>query len=316
VPRRPAAEGLLLDRISSESELYRVQTLLESLWRIPVLGAMEEAEPLRIAIAELAPGQRPERWLGEALGNAFARLSDLERIRRLASARSFPYRRPPAETPSPNWRSLRVAVAWDDAFHCYFPDTLDRLEARGATLCDFSPLRDERLPEGIDVVYLGCGHPQRFAQALAENQCLAASLRQHVCKGRRLYAEGGGLAYLCEQIELADGRRFPMTGVLPAIARENGRPHPPAPHTLELRHANWLGPAASRLRGYLGDGWQIVPTGPLRVDDQSGGEPNLLGRHQAIGSRVHLNFATDPAALDRFFAPHAASLELSATRAD
>ena len=88
--------------------------------------------------------------------------------------------------------------------------------ARG-TLCDFSPLGDERLPDGTDIVYLGCGHPERFAQALSENQCLAAGLRQHVCIGQRLYAEGGGLAYLCEQIELADGRRFAMSGVLPAI---------------------------------------------------------------------------------------------------
>ena len=190
------------------------------------------------------------------------------------------------------------------------------LELRGATLCDFSPLGDERLPEGTDIVYFGCGHPERFAQALSENQCLASALRQHVCNGQRLYAEGGGLAYLCEQIELADGRRFAMAGVLPAVARENRQPHAPAPHALELRHPNWLGSVGTRLRGYLNDQWTIVPTGPLRVDDEAGGQLNLVGRHQAIGSRVHLDFATDPAAANRFFAPHAASLELAAARAD
>jgi cobyrinic acid a,c-diamide synthase len=316
LPNRPAADGLLLDRISSEAELYRVQTLLESLWGIPVLGAMEDAELLRGAIADLAPGEKPPRWLGEALGNAFARLSDLDRIRRVADSRSFPHRRTPTDSPAPTVRSLRVAVAWDDAFHCYFPDTLDLLEARGATLCDFSPLGDERLPDGTDIVYLGCGHPQRFAEALAENQCLAAAIRQHVCHGRRLYAEGGGLAYLCEQIESTDGRRVAMTGVLPAIARENRRSGPPAPHSVDLRHANWLGPYGSRLQGYLNDHWQIVPTGSLRVDDQSADQPNLVGRHQAIGSRVHLDFATDPAALARFFAPHGAALELAVARAD
>ncbi len=316
LPNRPAADGLLLDRISSEAELYRVQTLLESLWGIPVLGAMENAELLRGAIAELAPGEKPPRWLGEALGNAFARLSDLDRIRRVADSRSFPYRRTPLDGPAPNWRSLRVAVAWDDAFHCYYPETLEMLESRGATLCDFSPLGDERLPEGTDVVYVGCGHPQRFAKALAENQCLAAAIRQHVCNGQRLYAEGGGLAYLCEQIESADGRRFAMAGVLPAIARENRRGNPPLPHELDLRHANWLGASGTRLRGYLNDSWQIVPTGSLRVDDQSVGQINLVGRHLAIGSRVHLDFATDPSALAHFFAPHAASLELATGRAD
>ena len=223
LPRRPVADGLLLDRITSEAGFYRVQTLLESLWGIPVLGGMEEAEALRQAIAGLAPGERPPRWLGEALGNAFARTSDVDRIRRLADARAFPYRRA-AEPAGPNWAALRVAIAWDDAFHCYYPETLELLESRGATLCDFSPLGDERLPEGTDIVYFGCGHPQRFAQALSENQCLASALRQHVCNGQRLYAEGGGLAYLCEQIETADGRRFAMAGVLPAVAHENREP--------------------------------------------------------------------------------------------
>ncbi len=51
----------------------------------------------------------------------------------------------------------------DDAFHCYFPDTLDLLELRGATVCDFSPLRDERLPVDTDIVYFGCGRPDLFA---------------------------------------------------------------------------------------------------------------------------------------------------------
>ena len=102
-----------------------------------------------------------------------------------------------------------------------------------------------------------------------------------------------------------------MSGVLPAIARQNGRPGRPTPHTLELRHSSWLGPASAQLRGYLGDRWQIVPTGPLRIDDQSTAGLNLVGRHQAIGSRVQLNFATDPAVIDRFFAPHATALELS-----
>ncbi len=290
--------------------------MLESLWGIPVLGGMEDAESLRQAIGSLSPGERPPRWLGEALGNALARTCDVDRIRRLATARAFSYRRAPAETAGQNWSALRVAIAWDDAFHCYYPETLELLESRGATLCDFSPLGDERLPEGTDIVYFGCGHPQRFAKALSENQCLAAALRQHVCNGQRLYAEGGGLAYLCEQIESADGERFAMAGVLPAIARENRQPQAPIPYSIELRHPNWLGSVGTRLRGYLNNRWTIEATGSLRIDNDSAGQLNLIGRHQAIGSRVHLDFSADPVAIGRFFAPHAASLELAAARAD
>ena len=60
LPPRPAAEGLLLDRVSSEAGFYRSQTLLESFWGIPVLGGMEEAESLRQAIGcwPLVSGRR------------------------------------------------------------------------------------------------------------------------------------------------------------------------------------------------------------------------------------------------------------------
>src|SRR5690606_21378146 len=98
----------------------------------------------------------------------------------------------------PEPRPLTVAVAYDEAFRCYFPDTLDLLEHLGATVVDFSPLRDEALPLGTDIVYFGCGHPERYAEALASNHCMMLAIREHVCAGRRIYAEGGGVAYLCQ----------------------------------------------------------------------------------------------------------------------
>src|SRR4029077_935542 len=105
--------------------------------------------------------------------------------------------------------NVRVAVAYDEAFNCYFPDTLDMLELRGATVRVFSPLRDECLPADTDIVYLGCGSTHEHAAALAGNHCMLLALKEHVCSGKRIYGEGGGLAYLCQHVELADGNRIP-----------------------------------------------------------------------------------------------------------
>ena len=74
----------------------------------------------------------------------------------------------------------------------YFPDTLETLEALGAELVEFSPIRDESLPEAVDLVMIGCGFPDRHADALADNLSLIAALRSHVCRGHRIYSEGGG----------------------------------------------------------------------------------------------------------------------------
>ncbi len=57
------------------------------------------------------------------------------------------------------------------------------------------------------------------------------SLKSHVSSGRRIYAECGGLAYLCQEIELPDGERWPLVGVLPATAHYDAAPgHPSRPN--------------------------------------------------------------------------------------
>ncbi len=222
-PRPENLDGLLLDQVQDRSDFYRWQTCIESLWGVSVLGALERLPRLRRAIAELPFGSAPQRELCQSLGENLTRWTDIDRLLRLASA-AVELESPPAILPSCEGRAVRVAVAYDSAFHCYFPDTLDLLELCGATVVNFSPLRDECLPPETDVVYLGCGHPERFASELEANCCIQTALRNHICSGRRLYAEGGGLAYLCRYIEDLEGRCLPMAGLLPAVARLNPEP--------------------------------------------------------------------------------------------
>jgi cobyrinic acid a,c-diamide synthase len=309
LPERPAEiDGLLLDRVQDAAELYRLQTLFEAIWKVPVLGTLGAADKLRDSIAAIPPGRRPSLELCHALGDQLTPHADLQRIyklarrRRLAGGAARPGRRAGVSECRP---SLRVAVAYDDAFHCYFPDTLDLLEANGATICDFSPLRDERLPLGTDVVYLGCGHPELFAEALAENNCIMLAIKSHLCSGRRMYAECGGLAYLCHEIELPDGRRWPMVGAIPATARLDATPTRPAPIEITLANDTWLGPAAGKWRGYLNPRWSLGPSSALcGCAGEAAHQFDVVQRHQAVGSRLHMNFAAQSDLLDSFFEPH------------
>jgi cobyrinic acid a,c-diamide synthase len=260
----------------------------------------------RTSISQLALGEIPAKRLCRSLGDALLRRLDLESLMTIATSRESP----PVCTchfePCQKLAEVTVAVAYDEAFYCYFPDTLDLLELQGATIKTFSPLRDEQLPPDTSVVYIGCGHPEQWLEPLAENQCIWSALRKHVIAGGRLYAEGGGLAYLCEGIELADGSLRPMVGVLPAVARHVSVAAKPRPVELTLAQGNWLGEGWSRLRGYLHNRWDLQPTGPLRCyAAQEGHELDIVGHRQAIGSRIHLNFAAQPEFLRAFFSPHA-----------
>jgi cobyrinic acid a,c-diamide synthase len=199
---------------------------------------------------------------------------------------------------------LTVAIAYDEAFNCYYPDSLDLLELRGASVVDFSPLRDENLPPQVDVVYFGCGHPERFAAALSENHCMAAALRSHLCAGRRIYGEGGGAAYLCHQMETPAGDLKRMAGVLPAVARFERNPSPVRPMEITLARSNWLGDQGTRLRGYRSSFWRFEPAGDLvGFAGEREHDFDMIGNFRAVGSLLHLHFAAQPKCLDRFFVP-------------
>jgi cobyrinic acid a,c-diamide synthase len=310
LPARPSELGaLLLDRVDDEAEAWRLQTLFESLWKVPVVGWLGRLERLRSEIERLPPGRKPPLELCHALGDEFARGAQRKAILGLASSRAFDVGaiRLCRQAPCPQAPAVRVAVAYDDAFGGYFPDTLDLLELRGAAISDFSPLADERLPPDTDVVYVGCGHPERFAAQLSKNDCMMLALKSHLCSGRRIYAECGGLAYLCREIEMPTGQRWPMVGALPAVARFDPTPAPPAPTEVRLASDTWLGCAGQCWRGYLSPRWSLRPASNLEACGQGGAgrELDVVKRHQAVGSRVYLNFAAQHELLESFFVPHA-----------
>lgn len=303
-PPLPRADGLLLDCVPA-GQVSRVATSFEALWGIPVVGALETLPALRQEIARTAPGQRPSPDLIRELGNHFADHWWARRMDAIATRREIPGPPPHLFGPERANPSIVVALAYDDVFNCYFPDTLDLLEWQGAKLVDFSPLRDDRLPSGADVVYLGCGHPENFADQLAHNHCMKVALRDHLRNGGRIYAEGGGLAYLCEYMETVDHTLHRMVGLFPAVARPipagHGRPDPVE---LTLDRTSWFGPAGSRVRGYRNTAWYIEQLASaktcLSIDH---GRSDLLCSAHAIGSQLNLHLAAQPNLLSGFFGP-------------
>jgi cobyrinic acid a,c-diamide synthase len=201
-------------------------------------------------------------------------------------------------------RPTNIAVAFDDAFCCYFPDTLDVLESQGATVNVFSPLRGECLPPDTDVVYFGCGRPEQYLAELASNFCMKEALWNHVASGGRVYAESAGLAYLCREIVMPCGRTWPMVGLLPALARRHPAPPPDRPIELTMARRCWLFATNDQVRGYLSSKWTIQPEGrltPLVSDAEH--SHDLVGDDRVVGSRVHLNFAARPELVGQFLLP-------------
>ena len=73
-------------------------------------------------------------------------------------------------------RTVRIALAKDEAFCFFYQDNLELLEEMGAQLIPFSPIHDEKLPENIDGMLFHGGYPELYAKA----QIGRASCRERV----------------------------------------------------------------------------------------------------------------------------------------
>ena len=113
---------------------------------------------------------------------------------------------------------VRIGVARDRAFCFYYEDSLDLLRQLGAELVSFSPLADEKLPDGMQGLYLGGGYPELYAAQLAENRTLRRQIRDAVHAGMPCIAECGGFMYLTQSIA-----GHAMVGALPGDCFDTGK---------------------------------------------------------------------------------------------
>ncbi|WP_322150381.1 cobyrinate a,c-diamide synthase [Paratractidigestivibacter sp.] len=117
----------------------------------------------------------------------------------------------------------RIAVAHDRAFSFYYTENLRLLEQLGAELVEFSPLADRALPKATCGLYLGGGYPEVHAAELSANSGMLCCVRKAVKSGLPCVAECGGFMYLQSSIEDESGHAFPMAGVLPGSAANEGK---------------------------------------------------------------------------------------------
>ena len=214
--------GILLNDCSEK--LYKMlKALLERETGLPVLGYLPRLPQAAVE----------SRHLGLKTAGEIADIQ--EKIALLADRLVMDWEKLAAvtERPCPEGRSLspqgtasasvRIAVARDGAFCFTYAETLDALREAGAEPVFFSPVRDAVLPEGVCGLYLPGGYPELYAQALSENKTMRASIRQAVNAGLPTAAECGGFLYLGQSLEDAEGKSWPMAGVLPGAGVRAGR---------------------------------------------------------------------------------------------
>lgn len=308
-PGLPLA-GFLLNGVASERHFRWAREAVEGATGLPVLGCLPKGMEARL----------PERHLGlvpahedpdlaaalDRIGQQVEATLDLGAILDVAAGapcllKPEPVGLFPVEPPIP----ARIAVAQDAAFSFYYQDSLDLLEAWGATLVPVSPLRHEGLPPGVHGLYLGGGFPELHAAALEANASFRAAVREAASAGMPVYGECGGLMYLAEGIVTFEGRRHEMVGLTPGWSTMHRRRAQMGYVEAEaLRDVLFLR-AGQRIRAHEFH-WSDLP-GPERsaayrtLDPEGRLEGFVAGSAQnVLGSYLHLHLGSDPVLPRRF----------------
>lgn len=306
-------DGVIANFCGSERHQALLAESLAAAGLPPLVGAiprggLPEMRSRHLGLVSADPSENLTPAILDALADAAERLLSLDEILRLAR------QAPSLSLPLPEWdpvpERIRLGVAHDQAFHFYYQDLFDELGRRGCALVRFSPLRDACLPQGIDGLYLGGGYPEEFAAALSANGGMLESIRRFAASGRPLYAECGGLIYLCRAITTKEGKKYPLLGLLPAEARMLDRRKFLGYVEVTLKEDSLWGKAGDMLRGHefhyselLSDpagqgGWSPAYHLQRRRHGSQAEEGFQHGR--MLASYVHLHLASRPEAMGRF----------------
>lgn len=301
--RVPVA-GVIANRVAGEGHAAYLRPAIEEIAGLPFLGWLPTESDLSFPERHLGlVGTGEQSDLADRIGRWRALVEerlDVDRLLELAA--SAPPLPEVAQTPMGNSAGrVRIAVARDEAFQFYYPDNLALLEAAGAELIPFSPLRDTALPDSVGGVYLGGGYPELHASQLAGNNAMRRAIREAAGRGLPIYAECGGFMLLCEALVDVDGRLHPMVGLVPGrCVMERSL------HAIGYREAvgagdNLLGPAGTVIRGHEFHHSRFegeLPSGSEAF--HVGDRPVGFARGSLLASYVHLHFGSNPGAAEHF----------------
>ncbi len=219
-------EGIILNKVGGARHESKLRQVIEHYTDVPVLGAVQRHPDMHIAERHL--GLVPSNELAqsqsriERMGRIVADEVDLDALLAVAASGAAPPAPLTEPVSSPDGPPVRIAYARDAAFGFYYASDLEALTRAGAELLPFSPLHDAALPEA-DGLFIGGGFPETHVEALARNTAMAAAIRAFVERGGPVYAECGGLMYLCRQLTWK-GKQGKMLGIVPADVVMHERP--------------------------------------------------------------------------------------------
>lgn len=300
--------GVIINRVASASHAQKV---IPALRDVPLLASLPRQE-----------NSLPERHLGLIQPEEIAQVDqmldqiadrielDMDAWNRIAPIKLDVVFADASQTKSTLPQTLagkKIAIARDAAFAFVYQANLECLRAAGATLQFFSPINDEAVPSDADAVYIPGGYPELHAAALSNAQRWQQSLRDAYANDKPILAECGGMMAVADHLIDADGKSWPMVGLLPGVVTMQTRLVGLDMQALRMGKDQSAGEGTANyeLRGHAFHYSSL--TTPLRPVGQtikrSNGEVGeaVYKKGALTATYFHAYFSSCPAAITQFF---------------
>ncbi len=204
--------GVIFNRVSSESH-YRIMQEAAAAVGLTALGHIPKRTDINV----------PSRHLGlnidtryrfteyaDLLANHIEKYVNIDLL--LEKTQQQQEKHPVATITQSKTDDITIAVARDEAFNFIYPETIRLFESMGKVVF-FSPITDTVLPRA-DYVYLPGGYPELFIESLSRNKVMLQAIKDYANHGGHIFAECGGMIYLCAAMIDEHGKRYPLANVL------------------------------------------------------------------------------------------------------
>lgn len=301
--------GVVANKAGSDGHYRIVKEAIEQECGIPVVGYLKRETELEIPERHLGLVPSIERGeldsMFDKLGALIAGQLDLDLLLEIAACK------PLACTPTLFARTSRnngivIAVAKDPAFHFYYPENLELLEAHGAECRFFSPLAGESVPAEADGLYIGGGFPEEFAERLAGFEEVKASVRERIESGLPTLAECGGFMYLTEAIRDTQGNEYPMVGLIKGSVTMQPKLAALGYREIAGTEQNFLLGEGETARGHEFHYSAFQPRGgafpspAYTTTGRSGTKSDGFATTNLVAGYVHFHFGSNPGMVERW----------------
>lgn len=225
--RRVNIIGVIINKVSSEKTYEILKEAVEKYCKIKCFGYIPKIENISLSSRHLGLVEAYEVYdlkeKIEVLKNEFQKTIDLKAIYETAEINPCYELKNIFSDFKDRYKNVKIGIAKDSAFSFYYNDNIEFLENLGAEIKYFSPLKGEKIPDDVDMLYFGGGYPENYAVELENNISMINSIRDFYNKNGVIYGECGGFIYLSKKLITLDGKEYNFVNLTENIIEMKNR---------------------------------------------------------------------------------------------